>query len=99
MLVANIAYWTAPGARCSIAPQAMIVSGGGCSAQFVDQALGAVLDRRTGANGANLLEGALRAQVVRPDEEDHALDESERVPQHQLLQLSIARTAPVRSGQ
>ena len=46
-----------------------------------------------------LASGPLRAEVARPDHEDHRVDEAERVLEHQPLQLAVVDAAPVEAGQ
>jgi hypothetical protein len=42
----------------------------------------------------DLFQGPLRAKVILADDEDDAIDETERVREHQGLQFSVVRSAP-----
>src|SRR5438105_4934619 len=50
-------------------------------------------------NAADLLHGPPRPAVVRANQEDHALDEPERMLKHEPLHLAVVATAPVGPGQ
>lgn len=54
---------------------------------------------RAGADGAELLDSALRSHVPGIDDEQDRLDEPERVVEHQALQLTVVDTAPVGASQ
>ena len=57
------------------------------------------LGSRADADAADLLDRRLRPHVVRPDHEDDAVHEPERVGEHQPLHFPVVGPTPVRPGQ